>query len=207
MSTQISSQANKLWQIVSAPSTAESYKQALAITGTILRETATLLWLVVCLFLVVFDWFWNSSIALGQKARAWVNRFDNEDSSQKASRMGQEIMAASQSSLNYLITQAREQLGMTTNPETNSSSADSIPSGAVQTTQIPVNAVSPQEKQKVGEDEEVESEGNFIGMMGTEATSPPPTEMQAVVVKEVSPAQKTRPGEDEEVPMTPTKES
>lgn len=230
MSTQISAQASKLWQIVSAPSTAEIYQQALAVTVTILRETANLVWLVFCLVLVAFDWFWNNSIALGRKARAWVNRFDSADNSQKASQMGQEIMVAGRSSLDYLIAQAREQLGLPMKSEMNDAASSGISGSEVKTEAVNVTSVSPKEKEKVGEDEEVESNGSFIGTVGTEPSTPSlddametngssigtpgsktsassPAEMQAVVVKEVSPAEKTRPGEDEEVPMAPTKES
>ncbi|NJL67370.1 MAG: hypothetical protein HC894_12415 [Microcoleus sp. SM1_3_4] len=54
MSNQISTQANKFWQLVSAPNTRSTYQQAIAITGQILREAALLIWLTLCFVLVFF---------------------------------------------------------------------------------------------------------------------------------------------------------
>jgi hypothetical protein len=112
MSKPISDQANKLWQIIIAPNTADSYKQALGVTWTILKEAALLIWLVLCLVLVVFDWFWDNSIAAGQNTRAWFSRFTSDDTSQVASEMGKGLLAAGKTSLDYVVAQAREQVGL-----------------------------------------------------------------------------------------------
>ncbi|MBF2003871.1 MAG: hypothetical protein IGS38_24520 [Synechococcales cyanobacterium M58_A2018_015] len=119
MSNPISTQAHKLWQLLSAPSTASAYGQALSVTWTILKETALLLWLVLCLVLVAFDWFWHRSIAAGQRTRAWVDSLSAQDTNQMASRMGQGILAASQTSLQRLVAQARTQLNLPAQPLAN----------------------------------------------------------------------------------------
>jgi hypothetical protein len=119
MTNPLPAQITKLRQIITAPETLTSYQQVVAVTWTILKETAVLLWLVLCLVLVAADWFWTNSVLIGRKARAWVNSFDLEqtDSNQMASQMGQTIVTAGKSSLDYAIAQAREQLGLPTKPE------------------------------------------------------------------------------------------
>ncbi|BAU41667.1 hypothetical protein [Leptolyngbya sp. O-77] len=73
MSKQLSDQANKLWTLITEPSTAKTYREALDVSWKILRETGNFLWLVLCLALVGIDWFLENSIAAGRKTRAWVN--------------------------------------------------------------------------------------------------------------------------------------
>jgi hypothetical protein len=119
MTNPLPAQIAKLRQIITAQETLSSYQQVVAVTWTILKETAVLLWLVLCLVLVAADWFWTNSLQTGRKARAWVNSFDLEqtDSNQMASQMGQTIVTAGKASLDYAIAQAREQLGLPTKPE------------------------------------------------------------------------------------------
>lgn len=112
MSNQISSQATKVWQIISAPDTATTYQQALSVTWTILREAAILVWLVLCLVLVAFDWFWTNSIYAGRRARLWVESFDQQDTNQMASEAGKALVTTSKNSLAFAISQARERLGL-----------------------------------------------------------------------------------------------
>lgn len=112
MSKQISSQANKVWQIVTAPDTAVTYQQALSLTWTIVKEAALLVWLVLCLVLVVFDWFWTNSIYAGRRARLWIESFDQQDTNQMATEAGKALVTTSRNSLAFAISQARERLGL-----------------------------------------------------------------------------------------------
>jgi DNA-directed RNA polymerase specialized sigma24 family protein len=112
MSNQISAQANKLWQTISAQETIATYRQALSLTGAIVRETAILVWLVLCLALVAIDWFWTSSISAGRQFRTWVDGFDKTDTQQFASEAGKALVSASKSSLLFTVSRAREQLGL-----------------------------------------------------------------------------------------------
>jgi hypothetical protein len=112
MSNQISSQATKLWQTVSAPSTANTYREALTLTWAILRETGTLLWLVLCLGLVAADWFWTNSVDTGRRARLWWNTIDEPNTNRIASEAGRTILEAGKSSVAFTLAQARESLGL-----------------------------------------------------------------------------------------------
>lgn len=212
MSNQISSQANKLWQILSAPSTAATYQQALSTTWTIIKETGLLVWLILCLVLIAADWFWENSVGLGRKTRNWVSSFDSGDTGTTASQMGQELLLAGRSSLNYVLNQARAQLDLPAKPELHGSIASPQTSTLEKTStmepkEVNVEQVSPAEKKKVGEDEAVESTGGLTGTTSGSFSSVPSEKSEVVEVKEVSPAKRQEPGEDEEVPVSPVKES
>ncbi len=112
MSKQISQQASKVSKLLGDPGTISSYKQALTVTIAILKETALLIWLVLCLGLVAIDWFWTNSIAVGRNARTWIEGFETTDKNELPNQLGQSMLLASQSSLNFLVTQAREQIGL-----------------------------------------------------------------------------------------------
>ncbi|MDX2215152.1 MAG: hypothetical protein SFY66_17835 [Oculatellaceae cyanobacterium bins.114] len=117
MSNQISSQASKVWNIVSAPTTGDTYKQTGILTWTILRETGILLWLIVCLVLVAFDWFWTNSIWAGQRTRAWVNDLTSTKSDRLPSEAGKAILTVGKTGFASAIAQAREQLGLPEKPK------------------------------------------------------------------------------------------
>ena len=112
MSQQISSQANKFWQLLTAPGTLDTYRQAVNLTWSILKEAALLIWLVLCLVLVLGDWFWEKSVGLGRQTRMWVSGLQTVNTDQMASSAGKAIVSAGKNSLTYTIAQAREQLGL-----------------------------------------------------------------------------------------------
>lgn len=117
MSNQISSQATKVWQLVSDSNTVNSYKQALDVTWLILKETGILLWLVICLVLVAFDWFWANSIHLGRQTRNWWENLEHRDTNRLASEAGQTLVSLGKTGLAFTLAQAREQLGLPQKPE------------------------------------------------------------------------------------------
>jgi hypothetical protein len=104
-------QAAKLWQLLSAPDTFASYKKAALMTWDILRETLILLWLVVCLVLVVAEWFWSTSIKAGRGVRSWFNNLEGTDTNQLASETGKALLLVGKNSVDYTLSQARVQLG------------------------------------------------------------------------------------------------
>lgn len=106
----IKAQAAKLGQLLSKPETFAAYKNVVTLTWDILKETGLLLWLVICLVLVVFEWFWKFSVGAGQGARNWVNSLEGS-SDQLASETGKALLAAGKNSLDFTLTQAKSQLG------------------------------------------------------------------------------------------------
>jgi hypothetical protein len=116
MSNQVSTQVAKLGKILADPGTIGSYQQTIAVTITILKETAVLGWYVLCLTLVASDWFWHSSIATGKKARTWLNNLQAEDNSEISNQVGKGVLTAGKSSVDFLISQARSQVGLPAKP-------------------------------------------------------------------------------------------
>ncbi|MGJ3246095.1 MAG: hypothetical protein ACFE0I_08480 [Elainellaceae cyanobacterium] len=112
MSSKIQNQSAKVWQILANPETAKTYKDAIVITWNILKETAVLLWLVVCLVLVAADWFWTNSILAGRRSRLWLSSLEGVDTSDLTSEAGKKLLSASKASFLGTISQAREQLGL-----------------------------------------------------------------------------------------------
>lgn len=113
----IKAQANKVGQLLFSADTGAAYKKVLILTWDILRETGILLWLVLCLLFVGIEWFYLTSIQLGQRARLWYENLGNKSQvseAESAASTGEAIIQAGQSGLTYLLTQARQQLGMKT---------------------------------------------------------------------------------------------
>jgi hypothetical protein len=108
----IQAQAALLWQRLSAPDTGATYKQAALLTWDILKETAALLWLLICLFLVAFEWFWKNSIHLGSSFRAWLAGIEQTSPDQVVSEAGRALLSAGKNSVGFTLLQAKEQLGI-----------------------------------------------------------------------------------------------
>lgn len=118
----IKTQANRLWQLISNPSTGAAYQQTLALTWSILKETGLLLWLVICLVLVLGDWFWKYSYQAGQNTRTWLSEVQTKTSSETASsgnfwsETGKSLLAAGQTTVDAALNTARGQLGLEAPP-------------------------------------------------------------------------------------------
>ncbi|MDX2242559.1 MAG: hypothetical protein NW224_17870 [Leptolyngbyaceae cyanobacterium bins.302] len=118
----IKTQADKLWQLISNPSTVAAYRQALTLTWAILKETGLLLWLVICLVLVLGDWFWKYSYQAGQNTRTWLDELQTKSTSEAESsgnfwsETGKSLLAAGQSTVDAALNTARDQLGIEAPP-------------------------------------------------------------------------------------------
>lgn len=109
----VKAQASKLGSLVTDPQTYAAYQNFFKTTWEILRETGLLLWLGVCLILVVFEWFWRNSVAIGRNSRTWLNNL--EGSNEKiASETGKALLSAGKNSLDFTIATAKQQLGLPT---------------------------------------------------------------------------------------------
>ncbi|MDX2229624.1 MAG: hypothetical protein NW220_08300 [Leptolyngbyaceae cyanobacterium bins.349] len=144
----IKAQADKLWQLISNPSTGDAYKQTLALTWTILKETGLLLWLVICLVLVLGDWFWKYSFQAGQNTRNWVNELQTqsttptESSGDFWSQTGKSLLAAGQNSVNAALNTARGQLGIEAPPAPTPKAIAAAPVASTKPVTPPTEAMS-----------------------------------------------------------------
>jgi hypothetical protein len=111
----IKEQANVVSQLVFSGETGEVYKKMLSRTWDILRETGVLLWLVVCLVFVGGEWFYRNSVSLGRSARTWYTNLSTKSADAEAPSMeatGEALLSSLKSSTSYLLSQARQQLGL-----------------------------------------------------------------------------------------------
>lgn len=116
MSNQIKNQADKLWQTLSAPTTLSTYQQTLNLTWKILTEAALLLWLVLCLVLVFFDWFGNTAIDLGRRSKLWFDNLQTAETDQIASDTGKALLEVGKTGIASTLSLARAQLGLPEKP-------------------------------------------------------------------------------------------
>jgi hypothetical protein len=117
MSNQIQTQASKVWQTVTDPSTAATYQQTLTVTWSILKETGYLLWLVVCLVLVFGEWIWKTGYRTGWNFRGWINSFEQPSADQVLSETGKSILEVGKTTAAAAIAAAKDQLGIEDKPE------------------------------------------------------------------------------------------
>jgi hypothetical protein len=108
-------EASELWDLLFADSTAKTYQDTLNLTGTILKKTAQLIWLIICSVFVFGAWFSDTSVKTGQGIRTWVSQQGTETASvdpQSVADQGKSLLETGRNGISYLLNQAREQLGI-----------------------------------------------------------------------------------------------
>lgn len=112
----IQTQASELWDIIFADETADTYQNALNLTGTIVKEAAQLVWLVICSFFVFGAWFGDTSVRAGKSIRTWVDQQSDTSSAPTAktpiAEKGKSLLDTGRTGIAYLLNQARAQLGI-----------------------------------------------------------------------------------------------
>jgi hypothetical protein len=111
----IKQQANTVSQLVFSADTRDTYQKTLGLTWDILRETGILIWLVICLAFVGGEWFYRNSVRLGRNTRLWYNTLGEKadgSEAQSAASTGEALLGSVKSGSAYLLSRAREQLGL-----------------------------------------------------------------------------------------------
>ncbi len=114
---QIQVQASKLWDLLFSEETGETYQKTLNLTGTILKESAQLIWLIICSVFVFGAWFGDASMRTGSTLRSWIEQQNNpslasaEDKTPLAEK-GKNLLETGRTGLDNLLNNAREQLGL-----------------------------------------------------------------------------------------------
>lgn len=138
----IKEQANVVSQLVFSGDTGEIYKKMLSRTWDILRETVLLLWLVICLTFVGGEWFYRNSVNLGRNARTWYTNFSTKSADAPSPSMeatGEALLGSLKSGTTYLLSQARQQLGLP-EPEPTAAPEAPAPKAAVPVAPAPAPA-------------------------------------------------------------------
>ncbi|MDJ0705549.1 MAG: hypothetical protein QNJ46_19915 [Leptolyngbyaceae cyanobacterium MO_188.B28] len=113
----IQAQAAKLVRLLFSSDTAAIYQKTLTRTWDILKESAILLWLIFCLIFVLADWLWKSSIQLLANLKAWYSGIEDTSANTLLSATGKAIVSAGEASVGYVLSQARDQLGIEAPPK------------------------------------------------------------------------------------------
>ncbi|ESA33101.1 hypothetical protein N836_23860 [Leptolyngbya sp. Heron Island J] len=158
----VKSQAAVVSQLLFDPKTAGAYKDALTLTGKIIKEVALLVWLVICSVLVFAAWFSDTAIGAGRSTREWwqaQQQGEAVDGNQAAAATGQALLDVSQNGANFLLDKAREQLGLDkierpakTAPAAASSAKAATPKAAASTATDKVAAVTKETKKTVAKE-------------------------------------------------------
>lgn len=142
-------QASKLWDLLFSKGTADTYQTALTLTGTIIKEFAQLIWLIICSVFVFGAWVGNTAVKTGQSIRDWVDQLGEEGGpsadSKPLSESAKELLDSGRTGIGYLLNQAREQLGLevveaapASKPATATATKNSQSTATAQNTTAPV---------------------------------------------------------------------
>jgi hypothetical protein len=113
MSYQLVDQVKVWWKTVSDPESLGTYQKTIQTTWNILRETGRLLWLILCLGLVFVTWLWTTSKTSSQQLKTWYEGIPEPKSENVMKEASQFFGSASRTTATKMMTQAREQLGLT----------------------------------------------------------------------------------------------
>ncbi|MBE9076166.1 hypothetical protein IQ241_02460 [Romeria aff. gracilis LEGE 07310] len=108
----IQAQAAKLWELLFAPETAKIYQKMLALTWDILRESAQLIWLIICFVFVFGAWASETVLQTSYGLRNWVEAQTSDRGSTSLPAMGKALLVGSQNGAAHLLDHARGQLGI-----------------------------------------------------------------------------------------------
>jgi len=113
---QIQLQASKLLELLFSDETAATYQKTLNLTGTLLKETAQLIWLIICSAFVFGAWVGDTSMKLGSNLRNWIDQQGSPSlapsEKKPLSATGKSLLDQGKTAADYLLNQAREQLGL-----------------------------------------------------------------------------------------------
>jgi hypothetical protein len=113
MNNQLLDQVTLWWKTVSDQEAFSNYQKTIQITWNILRETAKLLWLFLCLGLILVVWIGTFSKQSGQQVKAWYEGIAEPKAENVWSEASQFLTATSKTTAMQAFNQAREQLGLT----------------------------------------------------------------------------------------------
>jgi hypothetical protein len=109
-------QLHKLRQIALTRDTVSTFSQSIRLLFTLLKETGILLWLAVCYGLIAIGWVGNKAVESGQRAKSWLNSLressQNQSATEIAAETGKSVLAGSKTTIDYVMTQAKKQVGL-----------------------------------------------------------------------------------------------
>ncbi|NEO85316.1 MAG: hypothetical protein F6J87_13865 [Spirulina sp. SIO3F2] len=110
-------------QLLFSPETGQTYRQAVQLSGKILREFAQLIWLVLCFMLLISFWGGRYAGQASYNLRQWYTNLDSQERQDLLSVVWGSLQAlvvgnpdSGETSSGSLIDLAKSQLGITQDP-------------------------------------------------------------------------------------------
>ncbi len=112
MSNPIKDKATDWWKLISSKETADSYKNFFKLTWTILKETALMIWLLLCFVLVSIGWVWNNSSKVSESVSELRSKVDQKPDGNVMAEAAVRFWEASQTGASNALATARKQLNL-----------------------------------------------------------------------------------------------
>ncbi|MFM7449397.1 MAG: hypothetical protein ACKO24_12465 [Leptolyngbyaceae cyanobacterium] len=109
---ELKTQAAKVLELLTNPSTGTTFQNAFSLAWQILKEVGQLLWLVLCLGLVFVEWLWKTGYSTGWKTRDWVNTLDQPGRDRVFNETGKSLLELGKTSATKAVASAKERLGI-----------------------------------------------------------------------------------------------
>lgn len=113
----IQDQIAKVWHLLFSQETGETYRNAIFLTGEIIKETIKLVWLFACLGFLFLTWGWMYSVIAGRNLRTWYNSIEDRSTDRVLGEAGRVLLLAGSTGATLAVTQAKSQLGIENDPK------------------------------------------------------------------------------------------
>ncbi|NES24242.1 MAG: hypothetical protein F6K41_36350 [Symploca sp. SIO3E6] len=113
----IQAQAAKVGKILFSADTWAAYKQAIVLSWNLLKESARLIWLIICLGIFVVAWLWTNSLQVAQELKSWYASVEEPKTDHFLDAAGKELLLAGSTGAALALTHAKNQLGIEEEPE------------------------------------------------------------------------------------------
>ena len=110
-------QFSRVSELLFNPETRNTYSKALSLTGTLLKEIFTLLWMIFCLVFLIFFWAGQYVRQITYNTKVWYQNQENQHSENRFADFSKSLLDVGSSSSRYVITQAKQQLGIQSDPK------------------------------------------------------------------------------------------
>lgn len=104
-------------ELLFSSDTRDTYAKTLSLTGSIVKETLTLFWMVFCLVFLIFVWGWQYAQQIGRNAKIWYENQERRDSEHLFGEFSKAFLTAGTSGTTFAIAQAKDQLGIQNDPK------------------------------------------------------------------------------------------
>lgn len=110
-------QLSLVGELLFTPETRDTYSKALSLTGKLLKEILTLLWMIFCLVFLIFFWAGQYVRQITYNTKVWYQNQENQHSENRFADLSKSLLEVGSSGSRYVIGQAKQQLGIQGDPK------------------------------------------------------------------------------------------